>query len=704
MHSINRARALWWCGAAVSGLLLLGISACSGPTESDKAVMVNKVTVTPAVLNPGETAVVEVSVTTVSGDPAADKTVYLVAVPNTGGTFASSAVQTNDQGIATVIFTATQVGTVRIQASVEGGTGSVAKDVTVESGGGGGSTAGLIVLSVTPTLMQADGFSSATVTATLTDRLGNAVPDSTLVRFAAGEKFFDVDGDGYWTGNVDSLIYDVDADDQWDPIGSIEASVPTSQGRAVASYTAGRTTGVVYIKATAGSPGAVYSAEVSVPLTSSEPVHSISLTPEWQQVQVKGTGGIEWARIKAEAFDKYGNPAPEGRDIEFLITAGPGGGEAINGDPVGPVAVTTDALGQAVVTFNAGNTSGTARIVARAGAVVSGATQITIRSGPPAFISVGAGDCNVPSWEIVNELNKIVALVVDQWGNEVPDSTAVWFGTEQGLIEGASITSPALTFRGTAETYWHSGAPKNDGLVFYWAQTAGGTVADTSVFLESGPAASGMFLRYPDTLLADNKSKGEVVIEVRDVNGVFMDTDTPIEVEADLGTINNGLVNDGCHSSVYVEDYIATTLDRDYIVTTPDNGLGGIATITARCGGVYGYNDQAHVVLRTGRAYSKTTVVDMARSITYCNSTPIEVTIKDRWGNPLGGHLITITDDGESGVVTGSPQYTNEYGVAGGFEFTATCNQSIVSAFITMTDLDPNYGGIAIIVKIQLEE
>jgi len=703
MLSINRARALWWAGAAACGLLLLGISACSGPTESDSAVMVKKVTVTPAILNPGETAVVEVSVANGAGDPVADRTVYLVAEPNTGGSFTAGAVQTNEQGIATVIFTATQTGTVRISARVEGGSGSVAKDVTIEAGGGSGED-GLIVLTITPTLMQADGASSATVTATVIDRLGNPVPDSTVVRFAAGEKFFDVDGDGYWTGNVDSLIYDTDADDMWDPIGSIEATAPTSLGRAVTTYTAGRTTGVVYIKATAGLPGSEYAAEVSLSLTSNEPIHSISLTPEWQQVQVKGTGGIEWARIKAEAFDSYGNPAPEGRDIEFLITAGPGGGEAINGDPVGPVAVTTDALGQAVVTFNAGNTSGTARIVARAASVVSGATQITIRSGPPAFISVGAFDCNVPSWEKVNVTNKVVALVVDQWGNEVPDSTAVWFGTEQGLIEGASITSPVLTFRGTAETYWHSGAPKDDGYVFYWAQTAGGTVADTSAFFESGPAASGAFLKAPDTLLADNKSKGEVVIQVLDVNDVFMDTDTPIEVEADIGQISNGLVNDGCHSSVYVDDYVAGTLDRDYIVTTPDNGLGAIATITARCGGVYGFNDHAHVVLKTGRAYSKMSIIDMQRSLTYGTSTPIEVTIKDRWGNPLGGHLITITDDGVGGAVIGSPQYTNEYGVASGFEFTATSNMSITSAFITMTDLDPYFGGIAISVKIALEE
>ncbi|HUU46847.1 MAG TPA: hypothetical protein VM118_14060, partial [Acidobacteriota bacterium] len=626
-----------------------------------------------------------------------------VAEPNTAGLFSESVVQTNTQGIATVTFTATEEGTVNISARAEGAAASLSRNVTIEKGGGT-SEFGQIVLTITPSLIQADGLSTAVVTALVSDPQGNPILDSTVVRFAAGEKFVDVNGDGIWSINIDSLVYDMDGDDQWDAIGSIEQVAYTTSGSAVTNYTAGNTTGLVYIKATAGSPGLQVSADISLSLTSGDSINSIALTPTWQQMQVQGTGGIEWAPVVAQAYDAHGNSAPEGLAIEFLITAGPGGGENVDGDPVGPVTVFTNSLGEAKVTIHAGNQPGTVRLLARSGPVVSAATQVAIRSGPPAFISLGAEDCNVPSWDVVNYTNKITSLVVDQWGNEVPDSTSVWFGTEQGLIEGENHTFEARTFRGVAESMWHSGKPKDDGFVYYWCETSGGTVADTSYFFESGLPGGGSFIEYPDTLLADGTSKGDVVIEVWDGNGVFMDTDYPIKVEADIGTISGGLLGDGCHTSIYDGDYYAGTLDRDYVITVPDSGVGAIATITAQAGGYYGFNNSVEVVLMTGEAYTKRCIIDVPLSVTYGTTVPIEVTILDRWGNPLGGHLIEIVGDGVSGVITGSPAYTNAYGVASGFEFTATLNQIVEDAFITMRDLDPNYGGISKAIKIALEE
>jgi hypothetical protein len=704
MPRTDWARAWVWGRVLILGGIVLSLAACSGVNKSNTTATLQQVDVTPSLVNEGETAVVEVVVTNTDGQPLANQTVYLSAEPSTSGTFSSTAVQTDADGIASVIFTASTAGTVSITARVNGNQTTMSKEIVIETPTGGGSTSGHIVLSITPGLIQADGLSSAEVTAQVSDGQGHSVADGTVIKFTAGEKFYDANGDGVWTYGTDSLIYDINANNQWDPMGSIDQTVTTQTGRAVANYTAGNMAGVVYIKATGGDPSNHYWAEVSLNLTSSDSVNSIALTPNWQTVQVRGTGGIEHAVITAQTFDSYGNPAPQGREIDFLITAGPGGGEGLNGDPIGPVKVLTDANGVAKVTFNSGNTSGTVRIVARSGAVVSGATQITIRSGPPAFISVGASDCNVPSWEVVNELNDIVAVVNDQWGNEVPDSTAIWFGTEQGTIEGAGSTSPTLTFRGTAKTEWHSSAPKNDGLVYYWASTAGGTVADTSAFFESGPAASGAFLSWPDTLLADGTDKGEVVIRVLDVNGVFMDTDTPIDVDADIGSINNGLIEDGCHSSVYVQNYVASTLDRDYMVTIPDSGIGGIATIKARCGGLYGFNGSVQVVLRTGAAYSKTSLIDMPTSMVYGTSSPIEVTIKDRWGNPLGGHLVTVSGDGTTATITGSPQYTNSYGVASGFDMTVTSNQNYTESMIIIRDLDPNFGNISIVKKVSLQQ
>jgi hypothetical protein len=195
-----------------------------------------------------------------------------------------------------------------------------------------------------------------------------------------------------------------------------------------------------------------------------------------------------------------------------------------------------------------------------------------------------------------------------------------------------------------------------------------------------------------------------VIIEVRDFNGVFVDTDYPIDVKSDLGSIGSGLVNDGCHSSVYIQDFYSQTLDRDWHYTIPDSGIGAIATISVRSGGIYGYNGSAQVVLKTGRSYSKVSSISVQSTVTYGTSIPVEVTIKDRWGNPLGGHLVEVHGDGQGGSVSGSPRYTDSYGVASGYTFTATTNKAITQTFLTVNDLDPNYGGISLSAKISFEE
>jgi len=46
----------------------------------------------------------------------------------------------------------------------------------------------------------------------------------------------------------------------------------------------------------------------------------------------------------------------------------------------------------------------------------------------------------------------------------------------------------------------------------------------------------------------------------------------------------------------------------------------------------------------------------------------------------------------------------DEYGVASGFTFTSTTNIAITQGFLTVTDLDPNFGGISLSAKISLEE
>ena len=104
MFRTSRVRARRWMGAIGCGLALLALGACSGPVGTDNTVVVRDVSVTPSLLQEGQVAVVEVLVTNQSGDALAGKTVYLVAEPNTRGSFSNSVVTTDAQGIATVTF------------------------------------------------------------------------------------------------------------------------------------------------------------------------------------------------------------------------------------------------------------------------------------------------------------------------------------------------------------------------------------------------------------------------------------------------------------------------------------------------------------------------------------------------------------------------------------------------------------------------
>jgi hypothetical protein len=696
-------RASSWSAIILAGLALWVVAGCGD--DEDKNLVVRNVSVAPALLTEGDVGVIEVLVTNRSGAAQDDETVYMSAIPAASVTFTATAVTTNALGIAATTFTAAEPGSVLIGARVGNNPSTEYVTIVIEESDddGGGGTNGQVTLTITPPVLVADGQATAAVHAVIADNAGDPIPDNTPVKFVAGEKFNDIDGDGAWTPNVDALVYDADADGEWDALGVIDRLRYAANGQANATFTAGFIAGPVHIKVTAGSGPQRITGEAILSLVAGNPVHTIALSPERQRIQVRGTGGIEWTRIVAEAYDEHGNPADEGLPIEFLITAGPGGGETVNGEAVGPVTARTNALGQATVTLNAGTLPGTVRLRARAGTVLSTATQVTIRSGPPAAISCGVEDCNVPSWSQTGYNNRVLAVVVDQWGNEVPDSTAVYFGTEQGLIEGAAETMIEQTVRGKAETFWNSGEPRNDPYVYIWCETAGGTVRDTCVFLESGAPSTGTFVTWPQTMVASGDSLGRVEIAVLDINGVFVDTDTPIELLTDFGSIQSGLLQDGCNSATYIGYYRPPVLDQDYSYTTPGDGIGVVATIRANAGGPTGYHGSVNVTLLTGKSDPRFSQVNMASQVHQGAFVPVEVVVRDYDGNPLGGHEIEITvqstSEGISGSISGSTQFTDQYGVARGFIFTADnpsfpCNHT---GYLTIRDVDPQFGGMLMV-------
>jgi len=610
-----------------------------------------------------------------------------------------STIVTTVAGEAATSYTADETAaTVYVKATASFNAAFVQYDYTLflipDSGG--------VAVGIEPSRIRADGRTQALVSCYIYDGDGNPVADGTVVKLVAGEGFLDANLDGRYACCDDSLLTDYDDDGLWDAIGSIADQVTTTGGVATTYYTAGMWTVPVFITATVPDREIPIQKAAIVTLLATDSISSINLTPERGRVQVRGTGGIEWSKVTATAFDAFGNRATQDLPIQFTITAGPGGGENINGDPVGPVTVLTDANGEAVVTFNSGIVSGTARIRATAGAVISAATQIAITSGPPAYVSVGAFDCNVPSWDKVNYINEITAVVNDQWGNEVPDSTAVYFWTEQGTIEGFDQTNIAYTERGVAVSAWHSSKPKDDGIVWYWAETEGGEVADTSMFYESGMPGTTTIIVYPPYLLADNQDAGRVVVETFDLNGIFMDTGYPIELKSTYGFISSGLLGDGCHSSYFETELISQTFSQDFSYSIPDDGIAGISLLEASAGGFYGAYDSKMVIFNSANAYVKNCDIDISTTIPHGFTVPVSVLIKDRYGNVLGGHKIALYS--QNGTIVGSPQYTDAWGVAGGYLYTTTSNFGIEVDFLTVDDQDPGFGGIGFSKKITVKE
>lgn len=639
----------------------------------------------------GATVIVEATVLA-DGSPQAGSWVHFTVTPVSAGSFTADSAQTDASGIATTIFNPTSSGSAAISAEISNGS-KQSQPLTVVTPGGGSTGSGLVSVAISPTLMKADGSTLATVTITAFTPGSQPVPDSTPIRLAAGEWFIDMDGNGYFTPVIDTLKIDYNANSLWDAIGQIPSVCYTTNGIATVNYTAGSIASTVYILATVGTPGSSYSKQATLSLTPNDSIANIELYATSPDIQVHGTGGVDFTTVTAACYDAFGNAAPEGLPIALSVVSGPGGGEGINGTVGQPVAKMTDASGRVSWTVASGTISGTVRLRATAGSVLSTAIHVVVNAGPPFEISVGTGTCNIQSWSWVNKINPIVAMVVDAYGNPVPAGTAVYFSTEEGSVGAYDITEEN---GGVANVEWRSGDPQNDGVVWIWAETAGGSVRDSVAFYSSGPAAAISYLSAPNSIAASADAQADISIEVLDANGNWVVEVTPVSVTSDFGSVTGGLTSDGCNYSLFDTKFFSEAPQEDYSPISPDDGICAVATVTAKVGGVTATHQ---VNLLSGPAYYRNSTIDFFGDVITGATVPVEVIIKDRQNVPLGGHSVTLT--ATSGSVSNSPAITDAYGVAT-FMYTAPADTSIAkSAYLTATDTDPR-GGISKAQKITI--
>ena len=112
-------------------------------------------------------------------------------------------------------------------------------------------------------------------------------------------------------------------------------------------------------------------------------------------------------------------------------------------------------------------------------------------------------------------------------------------------------------------------------------------------------------------------------------------------------------------------------------------------------------NTTFSVNLTTGPAYFRNSTMDYFGEMIVGGTVPVEVTVKDRNLNPLGGHSVALT--ATAGSIAASPVITDRYGTAT-FLYTAVADTSIAqSAYLTATDSDP-LGGITVVKKVTFSD
>ncbi|MEA2030950.1 MAG: hypothetical protein U9N55_05065 [candidate division Zixibacteria bacterium] len=695
---MNSKNIISWAGFSVLALAL-SVALLTGcelnrddvSTSNDNIQVTLSATPSEAGLN--SSVVVEALV--VDGDtPQSGQQVCFQASPASAGNFSPDSVITDESGLAATVFFPSSTGEIVITASTNTGLSTYTNSVTVTVATE--TVEGAVSIASDPETLLADGSSQSEITLTVYDTSGQLVTTPTTITLVAGDRFDDANGDGVWTASCDSLLEDANNNGTWDHMGSIPATATTdATGTVTVNYTAGSEPGMVYIRASVNNADLKSHGEKQIHLQSDAVINSIYLSSDSINLVVKHCGGIEIANLHAVGYDIHSNPVQEEIPIDFTITNGPGGGEHLDTVGYGPYTAFTNSQGMATVTLHSGTISGTVRIRARASdSILSNATQVMVSAGPPKCIAVGAEFCNIDYFNIVGEEVGIVAVVSDAFHNPVNDSTVVYFTTDEGTMKSHEERTTQL--EGIAETFWISGygypsdsCPIPDGKVWVIAETSGGTVKDSTMFYNTwGPASFDVY-GMPNEMWADGASMATILIYAWDFNGNPVVDGTSFDGDASFLSVETGTFEYSCgdFSSARVK-ILSTILDVDY--STPggnDDGIGAVDTVSYWKFGAY-YSHQ--VVLKTGVAYSGKTVLDGNFSVKIGETAHLNVTVKDRWGNPLGDHTL-VADYPSSGIAGAGNSETNPYGEAFEFSWTPADTGSFL---VTIEDTDPKGGPV----------
>lgn len=331
-------------------------------------------------------------------------------------------IMTDDLGNAPVTVTNSVLETAVVEANV-GDLAPVTADITFLPG----EPANVVLTSAPINTTPLSLFGTATITATVTDILGNNVVDNFPVTFVAA-------------GTATNAI--------------VAPESTTASGVATADLSAGNVTGSILVTVTAGS----ISETINFTVASSDAgtIWVDSVNPEF--VQMLGQSGSQTSVISFAVKDPGGNPVADGTLVDVsLDPLQLGGGELLSdGLSAYATTVTTQTVaGLASVTFRSGVVSGTVDITATVAtplsADISSVAQVTVVSGQPdsLHLPVSGAPLNVPARIYDGCTSDFNITVGDRYGNPVPDGTNVSFMVEPGCgLIGTSQGFDTTTIRG----------------------------------------------------------------------------------------------------------------------------------------------------------------------------------------------------------------------------------------------------------------
>lgn len=379
------------------------------------------------------------------------------------GTLSSGATTTDATGKATVTLKGTVAGSATITAATTAG--SLTTNVTLSPDG---TTAKVIDLTATPSSITANGSSTSTLVATISDVNGNPVGSGAVVNWQAT------------SGYLAAVSTTTDANSK----ATVLLTSSTTMG-----------TATVTASSAAGSANALVA---FTPDQAAARVISLTATPSSLTAN-----GSDQSELVATVEDAYGNKMSAGAAVSWTTTDG----------TLASSTTLTDASGKARVMLTAGSSMGlaTVRAIAAAGSAqanvqfvadVASARVVALVASPTTIKANGS------------DVSTFVATLEDASGNPMPAGVTVSWSTTRGtLASGTTVTGgngkATVTLTGTV-----AGAATVTA-----SAVAGSATAAVTLIPDSATAAVTSLVATPTSIVANGSSTSTLVATVKDANG-----------------------------------------------------------------------------------------------------------------------------------------------------------------------------------------